>query len=155
VTNAANAEMWFHWASENVFLICHTKKAPEAAVWSAACQAVAEGVRRNPRVGTLVLTDGGGPSTTQREELALATDRRKYPVSVVSSSPTVRFIASSMALFIPGMQSFLPADWRKALEHLGMDPIERKTIERAIRDLSARPHADRFAVLKSVASSIQ
>jgi hypothetical protein len=147
--------MWFDWCSENIFLICHTKKGPDGGTWSAACRSVAEGLKRNQKVGTLVLTDGGGPSTAQREELAQATDRRKYPVSVVSSSPAVRFIASSMALFIPGMQSFLPADWRKALEHLGMEPMERKTIERAIRELSVRPHADRFTVLKSVASSIQ
>jgi hypothetical protein len=148
--------MWFAWGSENVFLICHTKKSPEAETWSAACRAVAEGLRRSQgrRIGTLVLTDSGGPSTTQREELAQATERKKYPVSVVSSSPAVRFIASSMALFIPEMQSFLPADWRKALDHLGMEPMERKTLERALRDLAARPNADRFAVLKSVASSI-
>ena len=147
--------MWFDWGSESVFLICHTKKSPDAETWSAACHAVAEGLKRNHRVGTLVLTDGGGPSTAQREELAQATERKKYPVSVISSSSAVRFIASSMALFIPEMQSFLPADWRKALEHLGMEPMERKTVERAIRDFALRPHANRFAVLKSVASSIQ
>jgi hypothetical protein len=147
--------MWFDWGSESAFLICHTKKNPEAETWTAACQAVAEGLKRNQRIGTLVLTDSGGPSTAQREELAQATAKRKYPVSVVSSSPGVRFIASSMALFIPEMQSFLPADWRKALEHLGLGPAERKTVERAIRDFAQRPQADRFAVLKSVASSIQ
>jgi len=59
-----------------------------------------------------------------------------------------------MALFIPQMQSFLPTDWRKALEHLGI-ASELRTVERAIKDFAARPQAERFEVLTSVASSIR
>lgn len=151
----ANKEMWFEWAGESVFLICHTKKPPDAETWSAACWSMAEGLQRNHKVGTLVLTDGGGPSMAQRDELARATGHKKYPVSLVSSAPAVRFMASSMALFISEMRSFLPAEWRKALEHLGMPPTELKAVERAIRQFAQLPSAERFAVLQSVAASIR
>jgi hypothetical protein len=147
--------MWFDWVGETVLLICHTKKGPDIQTWSAACRAMADGLQRNPRAGTLVLTDGGGPSMAQRNELAELTEKKKYQVSVVSNAPAVRFIASSMALFIPEMKSFLPAEWRKALEHLGVDATELRSIQRAIRDFAARPQSERFAVLTSVASSIR
>lgn len=103
----------------------------------------------------LVLTDGGGPSAAQREELARATDRKKYSISVVSSASVVRFIVTSIALFNSAIQSFLPADWRKALLHLAVGPTEVKAVERLIREFSERPQAERFSVLKSVRSSIR
>jgi hypothetical protein len=146
--------MWFDWTGDSVFLICHTKNAPDAPMWSSACRSMAEGLQRNDRAGTLVLTDGGGPSMAQRQELAQLTEKKKYPVSVVSSSSAVRFRASTMALFIPQMQSFLPTDWRKALEHLGI-ASELRSVERAIKDFAARPQAERFEVLKSMAAAIR
>jgi hypothetical protein len=136
-------------------MIIHTKTNPDAATWSAACRAMGEGLNRDPRVGTLVMTDGAGPSGAQREELALATQRKKYRVSVVSSAPAVRFIVSSIALFNPKIQTFLPADFRKGLQHLGVDIAELRTVERAIKEFAQRPNADRFAVLTSVATTIR
>ena len=147
--------MWFDWVSTSVFLIVHTKKNPAVATWSAACRAMADGLSRDARVATLVLTDGGGPSSAQREELAQATSRKKYQVSVISNSSAVRFIGSSIAFFNPTIQTFLPADWRKALDHLGMEPTVLRTVERTIRDFAQRPQADRFAVLTSVASALR
>ena len=146
--------MWFDWANESVLLVCSTKKSPDAETWSDHCHVIAEGLRRD-KFGTLVLTDGGGPSSAQREELAQATGRKRYPISVVSNASIVRFIVTSIALFNPAIQSFLPADWRRALSHLGVAPTELKAIERVIRDFALRPQAERFAVLKSVGSSIR
>ncbi|HKP55231.1 MAG TPA: hypothetical protein VJV78_00845 [Polyangiales bacterium] len=134
--------------------MCHSRKSPEANTWSDQCGLIAEGVRRD-NFGILVLTDGGGPSSAQREELAQATEPRRYPISVVSSASVVRFIVSSIALFNPAIHSFVPADWRKALSHLGANPREVIEVERVLRDYSQRPHAERFSVLKSVASSIR
>lgn len=151
----AIGEMWFDWASESVLLICHTKKSPDTETWSAACRATAEGLSRASFFGTLVLTDGGGPSSAQREELAQVTQRKKFSTSVVSNASIVRFMVSSIALFNPVIQSFVPADWRNALSHLGATPAELKAVERTIRDYALRPQAERFAVLKSVASSIR
>jgi hypothetical protein len=147
--------MWFDWPSERVFLICHTKKSPDPDTWSAACRATVEGLSRPDFIGTLVLTDGGGPSSVQREELAQISGRKKYKISVVSNASIVRFMVSSIALFNPEIQSFLPADWRKGLMHLGVPSTEVKKLERAIRDIGQRPTAERFAVLNSVVSSIR
>lgn len=146
--------MWFGWANEWVLLVCHSRKSPEAETWSEHCGVIAEGLRRE-KFGILVLTDGGGPSSAQRQELAQATEGKRHPISVVSSASVVRFIVTSIALFNPAIQSFVPADWRKALSHLGVSPREVLEVERVLRDYSQRPHAERFSVLKSVASSIR
>ena len=146
--------MWFRLIDERLLLVCHTKKSPEAETWTEQCGLIAEAVRRND-FGILVLTDGGGPSAAQREELARASERKRYSISVVSSASVVRFIVTSIALFNSAIQSFLPADWRKALLHLGVGPSEFKVVERLIREVSQLPQAERFSVLKSVGSSIR
>lgn len=146
--------MWFGLINERILLVCHTKKSPDAETWTEHCGVIAEASRRDD-FGILVLTDGGGPSAAQREELARATERKKYSISVVSSASVVRFIVTSIALFNSAIQSFIPADWRKALVHLGVGNSEVKAVERLIREFSQRPQAERFSVLKSVGASIR
>src|SRR5262245_59912334 len=142
----ASGEMWFGLINERILLVCHTKKSPDAQTWTEHCGVIAEASRRAD-FGILVLTDGGGPSAAQREELARATERKKYSISVVSSASVVRFIVTSIALFNSAIQSFLPADWRKALVHLSVGSSEVKAVERLIREFSERPQAERFSVL--------
>jgi hypothetical protein len=145
--------MWFDWATDSVLLVCSSEKRPDAQTWSDHCHVIAEGLRRK-NFGILVLTDGGGPTSAQREELAQATARKRYPIGVVSNASIVRFIVSSIALFNPAIRSFLPADWHRALSHVGVAPAEVSAVERVIRDFAQRPQAERFVVLKSVESSV-
>ena len=147
------SEMWFSWGADALMLVAHTKKSPEPATWSAMCEAVEGTLQRVPELKTKVFTDSGGPSSAQREQLARATEGKKYRVSVVSTAPGVRFIVSSMALFNPTIRSFQPRDWQQSLSHLGVSASETRRIEHAIRDFAKLPGGERFAVLRAVATS--
>ena len=148
-----NDEMWFDWVSESVMLVAHTKRRPEERVWTAMCQTIRESLERLGELRTLVLTDGGGPTSAQRAELASVSEGKPYRVSVVSGAPGVRFIVSSMALFNPTIQCFQPTDWKKGLRHLMSEPAELSTAVRAVQDLAGRPSADRFKILTSVSAA--
>ena len=155
MTTTALGEMWFDWAGRGLLLVAHTKKGPDAETWSAMCSALAEALKRVDEVCTLVMTDGGGPSSAQRDELARATMGKKLRVSVISGAAAVRFIASSVALFNPTIKSFQPGDWRRGLEHVATGSTNRAMLEQAVSEFAQRPHAERFAVLKQIASAPQ
>ena len=148
-----DGEMWFDWGGEALMLVAHTKKKPDAATWTAMCEAIAAALETRDELRTLVFTDGGGPSSSQRDELAAVTKGKRYRVGVVTGASAVRFIVSSMAFFNPTIKSFPPVDWRRSLEYLGVPPAELEEVAEEVRRLSARPGGDRFSVLNTVLST--
>lgn len=145
--------MWFGWADDSLILVAHTKKSPEAVTWTAMCQAFAERLSKGGELRTLVFTDGGGPSSSQREELAKVSQSKKHRIGVVSTAPAVRFIVSSMALFNPTIKSFAPAEWKRGLEHIGVPGADARRVEQAVREFADRAGGERFAVLSAILKS--
>jgi hypothetical protein len=70
----------------------------------------------------LVFSDGGHPSSEQQARLKAATEGRKPPVSIISSSVAIRFVVSIFALFNHRVQCFAPSEINSALRHIGLNP---------------------------------
>jgi hypothetical protein len=141
--------MSFDWGGDGLLIMAHTKKNPDAATWSAMCRAFAAGVSTDGEFRCIIFTDGGGPTGGQREEMAVLSRGMKYRASVVSSASVVRFIVSSLAFINPAIKSFLPSEWRRGLDHLGIRPAELSKVEQAVEAFAKR-HGSRFATLNAV-----
>ncbi|MGC4091461.1 MAG: hypothetical protein QM756_27000 [Polyangiaceae bacterium] len=89
------------------------------------------------RLKILVVTDGGGPSTTQRKALQTALDGRSIRVAVVSDSMRARFIVSSIALLNRDISSFSMDEMSRAFDHLNLSADERRTAKRTVDEMQA------------------
>jgi len=76
----------------------------------------------------LVLTQGGGPTPYQRKLLSEVLGKAPIRVAVVTTSVKVRFITSSVALFIPRIRSFAWDRLADAYGHLSLTPQERQSV---------------------------
>jgi hypothetical protein len=141
--------MCFDWA-DTLLLMAHTKKTPEDASWSAVCRSLADTINEKGAIRTLVFTDGGGPSSSQRQEMANLVHPTKYRAAVFSTAPSVRFIVTSLTFINPMIRSFAPNEWQRGLEHLGATgPAEQMRVEQAVQRFAKRI-GDRFATLNAV-----
>ena len=152
MTSDVAGEMCFDWA-DTLLLIAHTKKSPEPAGWTTMCRSLADTINTKGAIRCIVFTDGGGPSGAQREEMAKLIHPTKYRTSVYSTAPTVRFIVSSLTFINPMIKSFVPTEWRRGLEHLGVTgPAEHHRVEQAVQQFAKRV-GSRFVTLQAVMSA--
>jgi hypothetical protein len=99
---------------------CQTTLAPSDAEWDEYLVALAQLQVLVPRPRSLVLTNGGVPSHSQRLRLRVDKSRPPAPVAVLSSSSAVRFVLSVLALVNPAMRSFNPHELDAAMSYLGI-----------------------------------
>jgi hypothetical protein len=147
--------MWFSEVGNGLLIVAHTKKSPEAATWTAMCQSMRAILGHGGEVRTLVFTDGGGPTGAQREEMKVATQGKRHRVGVVSDAAAVRFIVSSMAFFVPSIQTFPPPKWRQGLAFLTSAAAEAQKVEQTLREIGRAPAFADFATVRSACASIQ
>jgi hypothetical protein len=88
------------------------------------------------RIKVLVVTDGGGPTPEQRKRLSRATGGKPLHAAVVSESVKVRFIVSSVALFMSKVQSFRVDEIDAAFNHLGLSVQERRVATENIAEMT-------------------
>lgn len=109
---------------ERFVLVWHGTESPSQAEWDAAVRVVGQHASRPLRV--MVFTDGGGPSISQQQQLLQALSGKSPLVAVLSDHVGVRFVASSLALFMKRIRTFRADEISLACEHLGLDGAERK-----------------------------
>lgn len=117
----------------DVLLWLHTAKNPPAPEWERACEQIAE-LKSNShgdisRIRSLVISDGGAPSSTQRSRLFRDIfDQRASKLSLVTPvlvNPIKRGIATAIGWLNPSFRAFDPARWPEALAHIDLaDQIE-------------------------------
>jgi hypothetical protein len=88
------------------------------------------------KVKVLVVTEGGGPTPAQRSRLSAVTGGKTLRSAVVTESVRVRFIVSSVALFMPAIASFGVDEINRAYEHLRLDLQQRVMLERVLKEMS-------------------
>ena len=111
-------------AHERFVLVWHGAESPSQVEWDDAVQVVARQTSRPLRV--MVFTEGGGPSISQQQQLLQAVKGKSPLVAVLSNHVGVRFVASSLALFMRQIRTFRTEEISLASEHLGLDSTERK-----------------------------
>ncbi|MFW5877112.1 MAG: hypothetical protein ACOCXM_10280 [Myxococcota bacterium] len=100
---------------------------PSDEEWDACLDLVRQRAHRLDRLKTLVVTAGGTPSANQRKRLQALIQGYKVPIAVVSDSMAVRFVASSVAMLTPRIQSFEASQLDRAYDHLELSVDERST----------------------------
>lgn len=118
-------------------LVRETREAPTDAEWEGGLRVLEETIAKVSKPRMLVVTDGGGPTSAQRERLAEVLGGRVFRVAVVSDSVKVRFIVASLALLNPEISTFSRRELAKAYQHVGLSPEEREVAERVLRELDA------------------
>jgi hypothetical protein len=122
---------------EWMLILVENTETPTDAEWD-ECLFLLASYRPNfAKVKVLVLTDGGGPTPAQRGRLSAVSEGQALRSAVVSDSMKVRFIVSSVALFLPELSSFRRIEIQDAYAHLRMDARERATAQKAIPEMSA------------------
>lgn len=122
-------------------VLVHSARTPSDAEWDAY---LAGGARwLGDSVGLLVVSDGGGPTSTQRRalrEVFVSNGGANTCTAVVSKSMVVRSILGAINLFAPGVRGFAPTALDAALTHILATPTQRPAllaeVERLQRTLS-------------------
>jgi hypothetical protein len=121
-----------------LLLVRQTAENPTEAEWDRFLELLRAARPQFEQLKILVATEGGGPSTLQRERLEKALAGKPVRVAVVSDSVKVRFITSMIALFHKELRSFLKSEFRRACAHLGMTRDEVTVAERTFAEMGER-----------------
>lgn len=106
----------------DLMIAVHTTRAPSAAEWRQYIGTIRE---IDPdKLRTLVFTDGGAPTSTQRKEVTAALGGRASRGAIVSASLMVRGAVTALSWFNPLIRAFPPSDVGGALQYLGVPAEE-------------------------------
>ena len=120
-----------------LLVLYQSDEPPRDSEWDACLAQVRSFTGDLNDLRVLVLTRGGGPTPHQRKRLAKTIGRAMIRVAVVTDSVRVRFISSSVALFMARLRSFGWEDVRQAYFHLDLDARERRLADGIVADLGS------------------
>ena len=107
----------------------HSARAPSDAEWDAYLRDTGEYL---PELrGVLIVTDGGGPTSSQRRSLKKLFEEQPHFnafFAVISSSLVARGIVLAINLFNPYIRAFRPEDIDRALKFLRVPEPERPSL---------------------------
>lgn len=122
-----------------VVLSLHRKDAPSDQAWieyiESFVAALAEVQGDARRIRGLAISDGGGPTAKQRDQLNAfmrhSTEGRGT-VAIVTSDSIVRGIVKALSWFNPMARAFAPDELSRAIDYLGLTPVQRLHFEPAL-----------------------
>ena len=117
----------------SLVILLEGKDTPTDAEWRECIQLVSAGDLNSTRV--LVITEGGGPSVSQRQMLENVLSGTKVCSAVVSDSVLVRFIVATVALFSNSISSFSLREIRKAYDYLGLSHEQIALAEKNLKEM--------------------
>lgn len=121
--------------SPSLLVIRHGTDDATTEDWNELIEYLASNKARLPRIRILVYTDGGSPTALQRKQLATALGDAEVTVASVSDSMKVRFVSSTISLFVRGFRQFTVRELEQAYNHLKLDLSERRLAAAALQDL--------------------
>ena len=105
-----------HERSTDLFVVIHPNRPPADDEWMTYLRSWSG--HDMSRMRTLVFTDGGGPSASQRRLATEALGGKESLTAVVSSSSMVRGVVTALSWFNPKIKSFSPDEAQRAFEYL-------------------------------------
>jgi hypothetical protein len=117
----------------DVVIGVHTERAPSDDEWDGWIELCAKATPN--RLGFLVFTDGGGPSSIQRSKLSMIPELKRIPSAVVTSSAVGRGIVTAVAWLGTKVRAFAPVNVRDALDYLRVPQELRYGILREVASL--------------------
>ncbi|MDP1824250.1 MAG: hypothetical protein Q8L48_13435 [Archangium sp.] len=101
------------------------------------------------RTGGIVFTDGGSPSSRQRQKARELYGEKPPSLALVTDSVVARGAAAIFSLFWPsGNAVFSSSDWEKALRHAGITPSQDAEAVRLLQ--SMQREVGELGVLKAL-----
>jgi hypothetical protein len=117
-----------------LFVLAHRAGAPANDEWQRYVEAVA--AHQNIEdMRTLVMTQGGNPSSLQRGRLNEAMRGRPSPAAVLSTAASIRMAVTALSWFNPMIRSFKPNDMTSAFDYLQLSDYERVAATKAVTEL--------------------
>jgi len=113
----------------NYVVVVHSARAPSDAEWDAYLRDA--GGSLSEIQGMLIMTDGGGPTSSQRRSLKKLFEehtRHNASFAVISSSLLARGIVLAINLFNPYIRAFRPEALDEALKFLRVPDPERPSL---------------------------
>ncbi|MET0390912.1 MAG: hypothetical protein ABW321_33370 [Polyangiales bacterium] len=124
----------FEWlARERLLVFCQSGLEPSAEEWKAYVDTLMR-VTATP-IRCFAYSDGGRPTRKQQDAVMSLPGFGDWPIAMVSPSPGIRFMASTVALHTSKFQLFSPSELDEAYLHLGATPEEIGVIEDCVQRL--------------------
>jgi hypothetical protein len=113
----------------------HSKINPSTEEWQATCQLLSSA--GGQLKGSLVYTEGGSPSATQRKQLRDAYQRHTaLPTAVMTESIVARTAITALNLFMTEkILPFPPSEIDNALRAIGAPEADWPDIKKALKEL--------------------
>jgi hypothetical protein len=108
---------------------------PSDAEWDAYLTQMRKALSESKHFRSLVVTDGARPSRSQQRRMTTVVEGRCPRVAVVSSSATLRFVVSILALLNRRIQCFDSTQHKAALNYLGLVTSDQLLVEATIERL--------------------
>lgn len=134
------------------FILLHTEAAPSDAEWTAFVTATEVAARQAGKdfsqLRQLVITDGGGPSSTQRKQANAMLGGSTIRVAVVSQSTAIRGVVTALSWFNSLIKAFNPDELKEALSYLEVPEGADDKVMRDIRTLREQLGAKALRFIK-------
>lgn len=115
-----------------VVLSLHNKEMPSCEAWDEYLEVLVEAVGRKGGarfIRALSISDGGGPSARQREQLNALMRRftgGRGCVAIVTADPIVRGMVKALSWVNPQARAFAPRQLSSAIDYLGVTDEHRR-----------------------------
>jgi hypothetical protein len=120
---------------DSLLVFYHSTEPPTNDEWDAHLRLLEQVMRAHGSVNTIVLTEGGAPSATQRAALTEVLGTGKTQSAILTRSAAVRAVLTALRFWNPTIVGFTPDELPKAMEFLGLPPGMRGAIERTLKEL--------------------
>ena len=128
-------------ASAIVLVALHAKTTPTDSEWDQFCSWIPRYSHR-PEGVCVVLTDGGAPSSAQRERMRKHLGRTTHWTAVITDKAVVRGVVTAVRWFNPKVCAFSPREFQQAFEFVGLSgpqiPAVCETLNALDLELSPR-----------------
>lgn len=122
-------------ATHAVLLALHAEAAPSDAEWDKYLDAM-PGVLAHPNGVGMVLTDGGTPSTAQRERMRKKDAGAVRCNAIITDRPVVRCVVTAVSWFNPKVCAFAPREFLQAFSFLGLSGAQIASVCATLEQLN-------------------
>lgn len=109
-------------------VVIHNQDFPSDQEWDAYLNALREHVALWKDRRSLVVTEGGAPSSHQRSRMFSLVGESRATTAVISSSTAVRATVGALHLQNPAIKAFTPNELDAGIAHLNLRQSERDQI---------------------------
>lgn len=132
MTNLASA--FWQDGSSALLIGVHSALTPSDDEWDRYCSWI-PGLMSHPNPGCVVLTDGGAPSSAQRERLRRVLAPSSCWTTVITDKALVRGVVTAIRWFNPKVCAFAPWEFREAFKFVGVSGGQVQSVCDALCEL--------------------